>query len=173
VPKVCLRIDKLRAGTIPAKCIVTGSTEDLVWETFTFKRSRERPQDVALRVLHVPHIAVSTEFTVTVALPFTRAAHRAWKYSREIAVLDFVLFLALAFGALWVATAMDRWPIVGFVAFVPVFVVPFAIYMKWIMDSGPECPWSDEKWIKLYVPSNATALELWNRFGDPTVPPEP
>jgi len=170
VPKVCLHVEKVQAGAMPGKSIVTGSTEDIVWEPFTFERKREDATNVTLHVLHVP---LSVHMTITVALPFTRAAHRAWRYSRVIAALDILLFIGLAVGAFWVAGAMDRWPIIGFAAFVPVFVIPFAIYMKYIMDRAPDCTWFDEKWIKLYVPSNATALEFWNRLGDTSVPPEP
>ncbi len=170
MPKVCLPIEKVLAGAIPPKCIVTGSTEDIVWQEFTFRRKRHKPQDLALHLLHVP---LSIHMTITLALPLTRAAHRAWKSARVIAVLDVLLLVALAAGAVWVADYMDRWPVVGLAAFALVFVIPFAVYMKYVMDRSPDCTWFDQKWIKLYVPSDATALELWNRLGDPAIPPEP
>jgi len=142
MPKVCLNIEKVQvAGAIPARCIVTGSTQDIVWEPFTFKRKFVDAQSVALKVLHVP---LSIHMTVTVALPLTRAAVRPARYVRVISVLDAVLFVALAARAHWIASVMDRWgwpEVVALLAFVPVFVIPFAIYVKYVMDRAPECLW--------------------------------
>lgn len=153
MPNIQLHPTDCTREVLPARCVVTGSTDDVVWRPVPL-------EDVAMLPLGI--VTLFRSRTLEAELPFTPAAYRAWRRSRLLALVNVALTLALVLAAGQPAARA----LVGDLLLALPILVPTLFYAALIRGRGPRCVSLTRHRVMLWIPSRTTAREIASRLAE-------